>query len=236
MSRLARTLEALASGTLVYVLVVACGSAPATHQRGATGTSGSAGAALAGSGGLVDLREAGQDAGGSAGVSLLDAAVDAIAHPEADAQAATESGTRLKAVYMTGSDGSRELVGWHDKEQNVKCRYGLMSDGTQRCIPILSYDVAVLFADGACTQPVFKSDCKVPSMFGYSQSVGTSCDYAVTYRIFKRSSDSPSTVPYTWMLTSSGNCAYLGASTSQVYSATELKPSDFVQGTEQIES
>jgi hypothetical protein len=234
MSRLIRSLEALASGTLVYILVVACGSAPATHRRGSAG---SAGVALAGSGGAAGSPgEAGQPSGGSAGASLIDAAVDALTHPESDAQAATESGTRLRAVYMTGSDGSRELVGWHDREQNVKCRYGLMSDGTQRCIPILSYDVAVLFSDGACTQPVFKSDCKVPSTFGYAQSAGASCDYAVTYRVFKRVSDSPITVPYAWTLTSSGNCAYLGASTSQVYSATELKPSDFVQGTEQIDS
>ena len=104
---------------LVYVVIAACnagensaryvdsdGSAPNGHD-GSSGADGSGG----------DL-------------------LDALTNPVADAKAdPATSGTRLKAKYYAGADGSRQFVGWHDAQRDEDCYFGAAADGVLRCAP-----------------------------------------------------------------------------------------------------
>ncbi len=65
------------------------------------------------------------------------------------------SGTRLKAKYIQGADGSRVFVpGWfHDAELDVDCKFEMAWDDKLRCLPdVPSYNVVYL--DDKCTKPV----------------------------------------------------------------------------------
>lgn len=51
--------------------------------------------------------------------------------PVAEAQA--QSGTRLRARWMVGADGSRQFVGWWDSVRSEECAFTLAS--SMRCTP-----------------------------------------------------------------------------------------------------
>jgi hypothetical protein len=89
--------------------------------------------------------------------------------PIASAMADINSGgSRLKANYYAGSDGSQQfLATFHDTMRNEDCAFSTASDGTIRCLPIAGgasgatvSEYSVYYADAACTQPVVAvSDC-----------------------------------------------------------------------------
>jgi hypothetical protein len=69
-------------------------------------------------------------------------------------------GTRLKANYYAGSDGSQQfLATFHDTMRNEDCAFSTASDGSIRCLPTQGppaspSNYAVYYADAACTQPI----------------------------------------------------------------------------------
>src|SRR5688572_6213959 len=120
----------------VYALMAACS---AGGKGGGDQTASSGGAATQGSGG-VNTNSGGAD--GIAGLSDPSAGkpsgmggiIGEMMDPVPDAQA--ESGTRLKARYYVGEDGSRQLIpGWFDTQRNEVCYFGIASDGNLRCTP-----------------------------------------------------------------------------------------------------
>ncbi len=84
--------------------------------------------------------------------------VERIAHPVEPAHAEV-SGTRLKAKYTAGSDGSKlydpEVLS--DSELGVDCAFGLASDSTTRCLPTISpasIATFVEYTDSKCEDPI----------------------------------------------------------------------------------
>ncbi len=74
--------------------------------------------------------------------------------------AAEESGTRLKAKFTLGSDGSKlfEPEVMHDTQLDVDCNFRKAADGQLRCLPlagVASFDGwgLLFFKDDQCTQP-----------------------------------------------------------------------------------
>ena len=148
-------LKALGSGCAVYLLMAACGAvgAPRGHLVGA-GNGGRGGDEVAGAGGAGGIPDAGGDV-------VADSMVDALTDPIPDAVAdvisdqETEgggtSGSRLKARYYEGADGSRlPLLHLYDTELKTACSYRQASDGKWRCLPPTV--IASYFSDAGCTK------------------------------------------------------------------------------------
>ncbi|HXX67590.1 MAG TPA: hypothetical protein VEK07_10430 [Polyangiaceae bacterium] len=72
----------------------------------------------------------------------------ALRFARADAE---RGGRRLRATYLKGDDGSREVVGWFDAALEVDCSFAAAADGAWRCLPG-GAEAGRFFADAACTQ------------------------------------------------------------------------------------
>jgi hypothetical protein len=135
---------------VVYVVVAACaGGSPDPSGASAAGP-GSSGGGADGSGSPV-AAPANDDSGGR---TFLDALVDPVPSAKADAN---QSGSRLKAKYYVGKDGSKQFFGWHDSMLDVDCSFVGAADETTRCLPVgvgVGTSVAAVFSDAACSRPV----------------------------------------------------------------------------------
>lgn len=123
----------LASTLALYTLVAACSVSAGTATNGGSGP------------GAEDL-------------------ADAIANPVSDAKAAPiTSGTRLKAVYVLGADGSKQVdpnVFW-DSQRNEQCTFQTVASGEMYCLPAAqrgTFNELVkdytIFSDSSCTAPL----------------------------------------------------------------------------------
>lgn len=63
-----------------------------------------------------------------------------------------KSGTRLRARYVAGGDGSREFVGWHDMERDEDCSFKQGDAGKLRCMP--AAHPVLDYSDAECTKPI----------------------------------------------------------------------------------
>jgi hypothetical protein len=160
-------LKLVVGSLVVYGIVVACGTAgnqgfPSPGSGSGSASSGSpsgstmsdAMAASEGSDAVRDATSSGQAIGDGAVVRILDALTDPVTTAKAD----TQSGSRLKAKWYVGADGSRQLAGWHDSQLKIDCTFTTASDGVIRCLPAFGVSAAyyaptpAVFADAACTQ------------------------------------------------------------------------------------
>ncbi len=157
---------------------------------------------------------------------------------------ADTSGTRLKAAYIAGADGSKlfDANAMYDSQLSVECTFHIASDGNSRCLPVLSpssLQNGVYFLDGSCTQPVTflstpPSGCSVyVPKYVWNYKAAAVCPYtpgSEPVRVFSVGSYQGS-VSKVWYQTPGGSC--LGATTPSglTYAMTELPASDFVQGT-----
>lgn len=126
----------VAGSTAVFLGVVTCGGV-AEHLADTTGAGGGSGASSARSSGKGGT-------GGHGGGIIGDAYAD-------------ESGSRLKANYVTGADGSKHYTGtFFDSQRNEDCSFQQMADGTYLCLPTDGVGTvqAQVFSDSGCTQPV----------------------------------------------------------------------------------
>src|SRR5664280_530267 len=164
----------------VYVIVAACSAneriVPPAVKNGTTATGG-----MTNANGGTNTNGGISAKSGSSAISTGGSLLTAITNPVSDAAAqAATSGSRLKANYYVGTDGSKEFIGWHDSQLGVDCSFVLASDGTTRCMPLGTPSavaiINVAFSDSACSQPVAQVNkgCSAPK-YGYSG--GTSvCD------------------------------------------------------------
>jgi hypothetical protein len=71
---------------------------------------------------------------------------------------ADTSGTRLKASYTVGSDGSKlfDADAVYDSQLGVDCSFSIAADGQTRCPGIQDANLQkpIVFSDAACTTPV----------------------------------------------------------------------------------
>jgi len=235
---------ALVGGFAVYVAMAACTAAehtpagsttasvgPGGGHGGAGGSGGLGGLAQAGSGGQSGSGQGGMAQGGNGG---MDAGIwDVLTDPVPDASADPVSGSRLKAKYRSGDDGSKAYLPylWYDSQRQEDCQFTAAADGKERCLPTLGAASAYFFSDAACTQLLA------------SDSTGCTPKYALSYE-----SSCPSVYlahlypvgamvnPPTLYIMSGGSCVSAG---SPLFGYTyfklgaELPPASFVGSTVQ---
>ena len=63
------------------------------------------------------------------------------------------SGTRLRAIEAVAPGGAAKLLGWHDLDLDMECRFEIASDGVLRCLPVLGA-LSLLHTDPGCTVPL----------------------------------------------------------------------------------
>jgi hypothetical protein len=148
--------RSLAGGAVVYVAVAAC-SASSSGPSQTAGLQDGVGGANAdantdGSGGAPggNAGAPGGAAGHEQDGSILDALTDPV--PDALADGPNTSGTRLKAKWRVGDDGSREFAGWHDSQLDLDCYFGVAADGVDRCLPYSAGLLPTYYSDAACTK------------------------------------------------------------------------------------
>jgi hypothetical protein len=113
--------------------------------------------------------------------------------PTADADE-SEDGTRLHALYLVGSDGSKQFTDtWQDTGRNNEtCSFITAADGTTRCLPAGAGNAsapysAIYFADASCsTTPLASSSCgSPPYVVEYQGLTGSAaCSTSGSYHLF----------------------------------------------------
>jgi hypothetical protein len=265
------TCRSLAGGIVVYLVVASCSAddhknpepsafdaavASTTGGRSGNGKGGSSGLVAnnrGGSSGLVDTSGGrsgmgfdGSAKGGAPSVldAAIDSALDAISNPVRDARAdTTTSGTRLRAKYIVGADGSKQFLGWHDSTTNADCSFVPAADGAMRCLPAFgsaSGQINDFYVDSGCSQKVaqvFKANCVTPKYAHDDVVFTSSCGAGTTgigYAVY--SLGAKLTTAY---YGSPANCLPINANafdSLDMYAVgAEVPASTFVQGTATVE-
>lgn len=90
------------------------------------------------------------------------------------------SGSRIKARYLEGTDGTKQFIGWYDTEKKVNCTFrqassyslGALASKNYFCLPSTAQPTKpgnppikeVLYLDPQCTQPVLITfACNTPT-------------------------------------------------------------------------
>lgn len=65
----------------------------------------------------------------------------------------TQSGERIKAVYLVADDGAKTPIGWLDADTGQRCSFEVAGDGFTRCLPVVlrSGLVRVFYASADCS-------------------------------------------------------------------------------------
>jgi len=144
----------------------------------------------------------------------------------------TQSGSRLKAMYNVGSDGSKTFVTFHDTQLNADCSFGGASDGSTRCLPS-GAQVGGFFSDPQCSQPLgfAATGCVTPV---YAVQYETIC--RISIKIFPVTGTFNGSV-YTGNATSCTAYLPVAANPSDSFYnlGPEVSPSSFVQATLQAD-
>jgi hypothetical protein len=178
--------RSVVSGCVVYVAMAACSGSTGDMTKGSLDGGSSEP--------TVDATDS-TDA-----PSLLDAIVNPV--PDANAETTT-NGSRLKAMYRVGEDGSRQLLSsWHDSTRNEDCTFSFAADGFTRCLPSgLNTTAGSYFADAACTKGVAYAGnpiCVPGTAPAYALVIAAAtCTVAGGYRVFALSSSYTSAGAYT---------------------------------------
>lgn len=223
--RAREALRLVGGSIVVYVVMAACGS---DSQKG--------GFADVDAGSGTDPHDGSTAGPGTDGASLLDALTNPV--PDANADPTT-SGTRLKARYYVGEDGSKQFVGWHDSQRNEDCGFSKAGDGVLRCLPSAGASEAGIFSDSGCTQPLaIAANCTTGAK--YATVATLSCGALASVRVFSLGSPVTPTVAYAG--TPAACTMYPAASltslemTNAIYPVgAEVAPSSFVSATEQVD-
>jgi hypothetical protein len=258
MTRTRRVIEALLSGGFVYVVMAACSSTSGGGHG--TGGRGHGGAHGSGSG------------GSEAGI------MDALTDPIAEAMAGLEnpqSGTRLKAKYIMGADGSKEYrfttifldvhfvngpnevhPVWYDSVLQADCIFLWSADGKLRCLPgtpsretfqqdnAADFGFGVLFTDAQCTAPIVWQESPGPGCAPFTplkyvqhlyqtQCVSTLLSTGTQFpvHVFQVGAQVPQPAQVYYGTPCKGYVVSNFPSAVAWFSATEVPPSAFVQGT-----
>jgi len=247
-------LKLVGGSIVVYAIVVACGTAanqgfPAADggQSSGAGSSGSPnGSSMSDAQGSNSAMDAFADQASSAPSDgsvgrILDALTEPVPAANADPY---QSGTRLKARYYVGSDGSKALLGMYDSQLMATCFYTPTSDGTTRCFPytLSSAYVGSFFSDAGCSQPLASTStagCAAPLYADTTTTLPGSCGTQNVYHLY------PIAGAYTGTLYTGtpASCNAVSAATlSTSFSSyafytvgPEVSPSQWVQGTVQTD-
>jgi hypothetical protein len=149
--RISETLRIVTGSVVVYYVMAAC-SSPAGVSSGPTSGSSSSSSGGSASGAVASSN-------GSSGSPVADANADE-----------TQSGSRLKANYYLGGDGSKQFAFFTDSQRSgEQCSFETASDGSTRCLPA-GASMGSFYSDSGCTVPL-----------ALTTSCSTAPAYAVAY-------------------------------------------------------
>jgi hypothetical protein len=249
-------LKLIAGSIVVYAIVVACGTAANNQGYPVADGGASSGAASSGSptgSGMSDAAESTSAADafadstssapseGSVG-RILDALTDPVPAAKADPY---QSGTRLKARYYAGSDGSKVLNGIYDSQLMATCFYAATADGTTRCFPSGLSSASLgssFYSDSGCSQELAvtsASGCAVPQYATAGVLAAGSCPAQYVYHLYPIAGAYTGAI-YSGTPTSCNAISPMTLSTSYASYAfytvgAEVSPSQWVQGTVQTD-
>lgn len=152
------------------------------------------------------------------------------------------SGSRLRARYYLGSDGSEQRIGFYDNVRKEDCTFIPGSDGVTRCLPLSNgASLAGIFSDSACTSPIalVAKGCTAPTSVLQYFTV-TSCGIVYRYRAMSMSTSFSGSSAYTLSGTTcivypSGSITTLKATYDLYTVGSEVAPSSFVDATTKTE-
>jgi hypothetical protein len=162
--------------------------------------------------------------------------------PVPDAMAdVNQSGSRLKAQYVSGADGSKTFIGMYDTQTKHECAYAFAADGMTRCLPFgpLVVQSTIYYGDMGCTQPILNvpKTCTTPPP--YVSTAETTCGGNTSFHVY------PSGAAFTpgamiYLITGSGTskaCTGIKPAMGADWVATgkEIAASTFVEGTVMME-
>jgi hypothetical protein len=151
------------------------------------------------------------------------------------------SGTRIRQVVRNQSDGSVDLLRLYDKDLGETCTYGLVSDGSLRCVPVADgapfATGAVMYTDPGCNNRIAQLAAPIGDPAPtYMQEVvpGGSADgctgIVLNFELGNQLAVDPATTIYRQ---DPDSCVGVTAGTSPYFEiADELGPEDLVGGTE----
>jgi hypothetical protein len=155
---------------------------------------------------------------------------DAMTDPVPDASADPVSGTRLKAKYRSGSDGSKGYIPslWYDSQRQEDCAFAVAGDGVERCIP--SGLSVVAFSDAACTQAIAMDSTGCVTKYAIQRDRPAGCNTVGPTRIFELGAKSTATNIY---LQAGTQCiSTMAPAGSALYAVgAEVPPTAFLEGT-----
>lgn len=154
-----------------------------------------------------------------------------------------QSGSRIVAKTLVGSDGSRQFVGWRDSTLGVDCAFATASDGRTRCLPgapASGWTPAIIYGDAACSVAVGigyeggAPPCNGASLSPYIQIVQpAACDAGAVATVLAVPVGAAVSCPASsWILTG-GACVAGCPSSKGGHAATIVDPSTLVEGTVQ---
>lgn len=147
-----------------------------------------------------------------------------------------QSGTRIKARWMSTADGARQFLGWRDTGRNTDCSFWVSGDGVVRCLPIPMLYGGSYFADSACTQPValdYGGPCPSSNLINAPDYSGC----PARSRVFNRGSQvtNPDGGAPAAYYKSGGSCYSTQTGSAKVYRyGTEVPPSSFIGTTRAV--
>jgi hypothetical protein len=168
-----------------------------------------------------------------------DGGKDGMTSPVPDAMAdVNQSGSRLKAQFFAGSDGSRAFASMYDSQLKQPCTFTAASDGTNRCLPSGPAAIAATsyYGDSKCTQPIVSAPLGCSTAPPYASTFESSCSGTTTFHVYSRGAAfAPGANVY---LGAGSSCTAVPTSGSSAFwfsVGAEIPPSMFVQGNLQTE-
>ncbi len=241
--RISDSLKITCGSIIVYYVMAACSGSSGTSiggtdnsssggPGGGSGASSSSGSSS--SGGNGSGSGGGSNGGGSNGGSSGGKGSSSGPVPDANADQ-TQSGSRLKAEYYVGADGSKQWdYSFQDSARgNERCSFLTAADGSIRCLPS-GISAGIFFSDANCTETLAYAvtACGATPAYATSMIATSACPAKYEYHLFTVASKYTGTV-YSG---SPGSCT---AYTSFPYAAysigSEIAPSSFVQASVQTE-
>jgi hypothetical protein len=171
--RIKDTLKLTLGSLAVYYVMAAC-SAPAGTSSAPSASRGTPGSSGTSAGASSGAATAGASSGGTTGASSGSGTSNgspsgSSGSPVPDANAdETQSGSRLRANYFSGADGSKQFAYFTDAQRgNEQCSFGAASDGSIRCLPT-GAEMGSYYADASCSVPLALATCGAAPAYGAS--------------------------------------------------------------------
>jgi hypothetical protein len=241
--RLSDTLKTICGSIIVYYVMAACSASPGSSSAPSSSVPGGASNGSGGSNGGSGTDPAssgsgssGGNGGGSNGSGSSSGGKSSSGGPVPDAYAdQTQSGSRLKAEYYVGGDGSKQWdYSFQDTARNDEhCSFSTAADGSIRCLPS-GIQAGIFYSDANCSVSIayVVTPCATTPAYATSTATTSACPAKYEYHVYAVASKYTGTV-YTG---TPGSCSAYAAFPYAAYAlGDEIAPGSFQQATVQTD-